>query len=362
MKILHAITLADLGGAQSVLINICNRAVQNGHEIIVVSESDGPMWNQLDSRIVQVKIHELHRKINVFKDFVALLKLKKIYSSIKPDIIHLHSSKIGILGRLAFPKNKVIYTVHGFDSIRIANRRFLFIEKILKKKAKKIVAVSNYDFNMLYQEGISENVMTIYNGIEDCSNSDDQKKLSKNTIEKLQQIQRNYFVVMVISRISMQKKFDLFCEIAKAMESDKRFLFVWIGNKSEEDVSSNNILMLGEISNASQCFRYADLCLLPSNYEGLPISIIEALSFGVPVVASDVGGVSEILNGFNGFAVENTVDSFVMVLEKIKKSEKLFQSLSLNARQTYLEQFTINKMSDQYEKLYWNVKNNDCEN
>lgn len=358
MKILHAITLADLGGAQSVLINICNRAVQNGHEVFVVSEVNGPMWEQLDSRIVQIKINEIQREINVLKDFLTLIKLKKIYSSIKPDIIHLHSSKIGALGRLAFPKQKIIYTVHGFDSIRIANRKFLFIEKALKKYTKKIVAVSKYDFNMLNEEGIVENTMTIYNGIEDCSILDCHKILSQNIIEKLEQLQKDYFVVMAISRISPQKKFDLFCDIAKTMENDKRFLFVWIGNKPEENISNNNILMFGEISNASQCFRYADVCLLPSNYEGMPISIIEALAFGVPVVASDVGGVSEILDNNNGFVVNNTIEAFVKVLKKLESSEKIYQSSALKSRQTYIEKFTINQMFEKYERLYWDVKNN----
>lgn len=359
MKILHAITLADLGGAQSVLINICNRAVQNEHEVFVVSEVNGPMWDQLDDRIIQIKIDELQREINALKDFRTLIKLKKIYSSIKPDIIHLHSSKIGALGRLAFPSRKIVYTVHGFDSIRIANKKFLFIEKALRNYARKIVAVSEYDLNMLAREGIADNTLTIYNGIEDCSNNKFSDGLDQNVERKLQALKKDFFVVMAIARISPQKKFDLFCDIAKTLKNDKRFIFVWVGNGHDKTVNDENIIMLGEVPKASQCFRYADVCVLPTNYEGLPISIIEALAFAIPVVASNVGGVPEILNGQNGFAVNNTVESFVETLKKLKDSSNLYQKISSEARITYAEKFTIVQMSEKYEELYFDIKNKD---
>lgn len=357
MKILHIITRSDLGGAQSVVINLAN-AMSEKHEITVVAGEDGPMWDALDNSISKIKIKEIVRDISVINDGIALFKLKRIYSSIKPDIVHLHSSKIGALGRLAFPSKKIIYTVHGFDSIRIANRKFLFIEKLLKKFTRKIVAVSDYDFKMLKQEGIVGNTVTIYNGIEDCSILKFNKILSNEIKYQLEELKKNHFVIMAIARISPQKKFDLFCDIAKAMENNKRFIFVWVGNNSNEIVDNANVIMLGEIPKASQCFRYADVCVLPTNYEGLPISIIEALAFGIPVVASNVGGVPEILDDNNGSAVSNTIESFVDVLKKLEASDQIYQSSALHSRKTYVEKFTINKMAEKYETLYLEVKNN----
>jgi hypothetical protein len=168
MKILQAITLADLGGAQSVLINLCTCLINDGHEVIVVSELEGQMWDILPDDIKKIKIKNLQRSIHPLKDLRVILQLRKIYKQYNPDVIHLHSSKMGLLGRLAFPKSKIIYTVHGFDSIRVAYRKFLFFEKLLSRRTKYIIGVSQYDYNNFISEKLSKNnISYIYNGIID---------------------------------------------------------------------------------------------------------------------------------------------------------------------------------------------------
>jgi hypothetical protein len=104
-------------------------------------------WDILPEKIKKVKITNLQRSIHPIKDLKTVLHLRKLYAKYKPDVMHLQFSKIGLLGRLAFPKAKIIYTVHGFDSICLAYRKFLFIEKLLSGKAKYIVGVSQYDYN-----------------------------------------------------------------------------------------------------------------------------------------------------------------------------------------------------------------------
>jgi hypothetical protein len=170
MKILQAITLADLGGAQSVLINLSECLINDGHEVIVVSEPEGPMWDILSDKVEKVKIKNLQRSINLLKDLKVIFQLRKIYRQYKPDVVHLHSSKMGLLGRVAFPKSRIIYTVHGFDSIRVAYRKFLFIEKLLSNRAKYITGVSKYDYNNFISEKLSKtNISYIYNGVIDYS-------------------------------------------------------------------------------------------------------------------------------------------------------------------------------------------------
>jgi hypothetical protein len=170
MKILQVITLADLGGAQSVLINLSESLVSDGHDVIVVSELEGPMWDILSEKIEKIKIKSLQRSIHPVKDLKTILQLRRLYKQYKPDVVHLHSSKIGLLGRLAFPKSKIIYTVHGFDSIRIAYRKFLFVEKLLSYRTKYIVGVSQYDYNNFISEKLGKNnISYIYNGIIDYS-------------------------------------------------------------------------------------------------------------------------------------------------------------------------------------------------
>jgi hypothetical protein len=119
----------------------------------------------LDSKVKYFKLNSLVRKISPVNEFRTLFSFNQLYRQYKPDIIHLHSSKAGILGRVAFPKNKIVYTVHGFDSIRLAYRKYLPVERFLQDRCKAIVAVSRYDEDNLKNEHIIQNIKRVYNGI-----------------------------------------------------------------------------------------------------------------------------------------------------------------------------------------------------
>jgi glycosyltransferase involved in cell wall biosynthesis len=165
MKIFQIVTLSELGGAQSVVVKLSN-ALSKEHEVIVIAgEGDGKMFQLLNPNIRYIKLNSLKRKISPVNEIRTIYSFNQLYQKYKPDIIHLHSSKAGILGRLVFPKNKVIYTVHGFDSIRLEYRQYLPVERFLQNRCKAIVAVSHYDENNLRSEHINHNVKCVYNGI-----------------------------------------------------------------------------------------------------------------------------------------------------------------------------------------------------
>jgi glycosyltransferase involved in cell wall biosynthesis len=165
MKIFQIVTLSDLGGAQSVVVNLSN-ALSKKHEVIVIAgEGDGKMFQMLNSSIKYFKLNSLKREISPINEIRTICSFYQLYLKYKPNVIHLHSSKAGILGRLVFPKNKVIYTVHGFDSIRLAYRKYLPVERFLQNRCKAIVAVSHYDEKNLRLEQITHNVKCVYNGI-----------------------------------------------------------------------------------------------------------------------------------------------------------------------------------------------------
>jgi glycosyltransferase involved in cell wall biosynthesis len=97
----------------------------------------------------------------------------------------------------------------------------------------------------------------------------------------------------------------------------------------------------------------ADVFVLPSNYEGLPVVIIEALSHGKPVVASNVGGVSELVaDGVNGYLVNNVPEEFAEKIDTLLKDENLIARFSKNARNTYEEKFTLEQMVKKYGEVY----------
>lgn len=346
MKIFHIVTVSEYGGAQSVIANLLS-AFAPDNETFILYGGEGEAWQDLDAKITRLKISKHRKKISL-KDIFPLFRL--IYYRIKynPDIIHLHSSKMGILGRIAFSPKKIVLSMHGFDCIRMAHKKFIVVERIFQHRAARIVAVGGHDVNVLKIEGIDKNVDMVYNGIMDYTkiNFDEKDFRLVPTIKEIKQKYRS--VIMCIARISGQKKFDLFVDIAKIMPDDA---FVWIGNKEEMTGLPENIYCLGEASNAHFYLKYADVFILPSNYEGLPISILEALSYSVPAVASDVGAISEVLDGTNGFVVENTPEAFKEKIEYCLQPEN-HSAMSEAARESYLKDFTIDKMVEGYKRVY----------
>ena len=341
MIILQVITLCELGGAQSVVVNLANRLSEEHRVIVAAGEGDGKMWPLLSPKIERVRIPSLLRKLSPVNDVKTIFELRKLYRKYKPDIIHLHSSKVGILGGVAFPKSKVVYTVHGFDSIRVAYRKYLPIEKALQNRCRAIVGVSRYDERNLLNEGITNHVSMIYNGIYPPCN------LSADPFTGIKGYKRK---VLCIARLAAPKRIDLFLEVAALLP---QYAFIWIGNKENVTMKhTDNVFFMGNLPNAGAYNRYADLFFLPSNYEGLPIVIIEALACGKPVVASAVGGISELLDGNNGFAVENTASRMAEKIEYILSDETMYRQMALAAEQTYLQSFTVDKMVDGYVQIY----------
>ncbi|WP_165040552.1 glycosyltransferase [Dysgonomonas sp. ZJ709] len=346
MRIFQVITVSEYGGAQTIVANLI-KSLSPKHEVFVLYGGNGEAWSQLGSNFTRIKLCK-HRKGVSWKDFFLLLKLFYYRIKYRPDVVHLHSSKMGALGRMAFNPKKIVYTVHGFDSIRKGYRKFLIVEQKLKDRAFRIVGVSKYDVNCLREEGISENVVRIYNAVTDnyITHSNEQDSIT----HELELIKIKYpQIVMCISRISKQKKLDLFLDVAKRMP---KYAFVWIGNKETIPNLPENVFCLGEAHSASIYLRYADVFMLPSNYEGLPMSLLEALSFGVPIVASAVGGITEILDGKNGFSIVNKSYLFEEKIEYILSDNNVHNKMSEYAREYYLANFTIEKMVDAYTSIF----------
>lgn len=344
MKILIVITRSELGGAQTVVLQLANTLCQEHEVVLVAGEGDGKMWELVDERVTQERIPELQRAISIKNDLIAAYKLRKIYRKYRPDVVHLHSSKAGVLGRLIFPAKRVVYTVHGFDSIRLAFRKFLPLERLLQHRTKAIVGVSNYDHNNLLSERIKKNVSTIYNGIcrPDCG-----------TIKDTQVFDKYNKVVLTIARLNPPKDPQLFIDVARLLP---QYGFIWIGNQEEVTQFGeipHNCHFLGNIVNAGAYCSKADIFMLPSNYEGLPMVIIEAMSFGKPVVASDVGGVSEIVrNDQNGYTLKNNAKEFADKIEYILCNKDVYDRFSHKSQEIYSSELTVDKMVNGYLNLY----------
>ena len=341
MLIFQVITCSCLGGAQSVLAHLANTLCKKNKVVVIAGEGDGSFWDLLDKQIIKYPCPSLKRAISPYNDIKTITFFKRLYSEYQPDIIHLHSSKAGMLGRIAFPANKVVYTVHGFDSIRLAFRKLLPLERMMQTSCAAIVGVSNYDKKNLKKEKITKNVSVIYNGTP-IPETDDSIKWDIPSQYK--------YKVLCIARLLPPKNASLFIETAKLLPD---YAFIWIGNQKKVTHHPKNVFFLGNMPQAGHYNKLADIFILPSNYEGLPVVILEAMSYGKPIVASDVGGISEIvLNGINGYVVQNQAKNFAEKIEQVLNDPIRYKQFSEESLRIYNEELTLDKMAKAYMKVY----------
>lgn len=298
-KILYIVEAMG-GGIFSYIVDLSNELI-NYYDIYIAyavrKQTPQNYMDYFDKRINLIKVENFCRSINPIKDIKAMLELKQIEKKIKPDIIHLHSSKAGAIGRIAFNgKIPMFYTPHGYSFLMEncnAIKRILFksIEYICAKR--KCVTISCSAGEHLETLKLTKKAVYVNNGI-------NINELQKN-IDKTEKI-NHPFTVFTLGRICYQKDPTLFNEIAKQL-SDIRF--IWIGDgELRNELNSSNIEVTGWVDRM-KAIKYAvnaDVFILPSRWEGLPISLLEAMYMKkICIVSNVIGNRDVIINNYNGF-------------------------------------------------------------
>ncbi len=358
LRILHIVTNADLGGAPRVVTELANRASRDGHACAVASVPEGPLWEGLLPSVERIRLLWLRREIEPLVEIRAWFELRRLFGAWKPDIIHLHSSKVGVLGRLASGARaqSIVYTIHGFDTILKSYRAFLPLERMLAGRCGALVPVSDYDARSLMAARIGGAHHLIRNGVTDRRG---RKGGDAGAIEAFGAARAaGAKVVLCIARLARPKRFDLFVEVARRFEA-REARFFWIGNvpgSLEEAgiVAPPNAVFLGELPEAGNYANYCDVFLLLSDYEGLPMSVLEAMSCGKPVVASRVGGLPEALGADCGALVDNEAGQVETALRGLLEPGRAARAGEA-VRERYEASFSAEAMWENYLELYGSI-------
>lgn len=356
--VLHIVTNADLGGAPRVVTELANAAAGAGSPVAVAAMATGPMWDALAPSVQRFPLRFMKRQIRPWSDLACLFELRALIRKLNPRVVHTHSSKAGVLGRLAAPKSlrgALVYTVHGFDTIRKAHRLFLPLERLLAKRTGAIVPVSAYDRDNLVAEKVDGRLELIPNGVSDRRGrvgSDHEALASLRAARKA-----GRRVVLSVARLASPKRFDIFAQAAGMCGDGVEFF--WIGNPQDRAELERTfgqlpttLHLLGELPEAGDYINECDVFVLVSDYEGLPMSVLEALACGKPVVASGVGGIPEALEGGAGIVVENDAGTVAEALRGLLASQERCAALATAARRRYEERYSVNAMAASYDHLY----------
>lgn len=354
IKVLH-ISEPFVAGVYKYIKDICHFFEGNtdfDQHVIYSPSREGTSIEKIEADFNDVSLYpiEMQRSISPIKDFKAMVKIYKTIKSIKPDIIHLHSSKAGIIGRIAgklYSKAEIYYTPNGYAFVRedissIKKKLFFLIEKYATVLlGGTTLACGDTEYDLAKKIGPSQ---LIRNGII----PDSFGNLPKNS----QQVQ----TIGSVGRLSNQKNPQLFNKIAECFPDIQ---FVWVGDgELRHELTSNNIIITGWKSNKDviQKVKEFDVFIQTSLWEGLPFTILEAMALRKPIVATDViGNKDAVEHGYNGFLC-SSLDDFKNAVVELTQNKDLRNQMEANSRKRVVEFFDQNKNFKQLEMVYASAK------
>lgn len=366
IKVMHVIHEMGPGGAERVVLNYLKK--MNKYHFVpmvcVLRKIHSKEREKIET--MGVKLHYIGKEPGW--DWRACLNLAKILRKEQIDVMHLHNFSAIAYGTLAslMACNPIIFStehnVIGETMSRSSYSRSR-IKNALQIFHKKVICVSNAvkQSQMQFSLLLSNKYVTIYNGIEaDIYNN----AIEKNKFKEELGIRKKNIVVGIIASMFPQKAHEIFIKAAKRVLSsvpETRFLIIGDGPRRTEleKLVSNmhlqkEIYFLGVRDDVPKLMKSIEILALSSNWEGFPITILEAMASGVPVVATDVGGNREaITNGITGFLVPK--GDYIALAEKIIElatDKKKRMDIGAAGKKKLLEKFTSEIMVRRTEKLY----------
>ena len=363
IRILHI--TQSYGGVQTYILNVIRNSDKQKYNYAVLCPR-----SEL-SRICKewgVNVYCVNIKRSPhFLDIICLIKIIVVIIKYNPDILHVHSAKAGVLGRLAsfVTRKKVIYTPHAFSYLGYSGfNRFIFrsIEKLFRSLTDVLLAVSNSEKEhaICELEYNAENVIVIPNSIELRHQKNDRHYKLCNTVGMIGRLifQKNPLmfvnIALEIHAKYPQMKFFLLGE--GYLDFLKKEVFYLIKkNKAEEFIK---ILKWGKYD-IEQFYNEIEIFILTSRFEGLPFALLEAMERGIPCVATSVDGNKDVIdNGINGFLVEdNSMSDMIEKLSLLIEYKNLRENIGIAGKKRIDEVFNIEKNIKLIENVYYSICN-----
>lgn len=306
MRVLQVITRMDsVGGAQRHVAELARKAVEKGHELHLAYGGGMALETGELAGVHLHAIADLVRPIAPWKDFCALLALRRLIKEIRPDLVATHSTKAGVLGRYAawMTATPDVHTVHGWSLCFSGNRlkRFLYsqIEGKTHRLADGVICVSEFDRRHALSLGLkSARLKVIYNGRPDAPEAE--KKPSRPGEPR----------IISVGRLAWPKQPG---QLLRFLASHPEAHLDQVGGGPDERTTmelanelgvSGRTVFHGHVDNIYPLLERADVFALASDWEGFPMSTLEAMSAGMPTVVSGVGGAGEAVEeGQTGYVI-----------------------------------------------------------
>jgi glycosyltransferase involved in cell wall biosynthesis len=386
VRIVHILTRFVPGGAQRIVQNLVEGLDKNRYDVALIIGSED--WNdpakkqQLQQKKVElIVVPNLVRNVNPFKDLASVFEIYGFLMKWQPDIVHTHTSKAGIVGRFAAWMAKVpvrIHTPHGHiyqpgseiegvPKQGLTLKLFLALERMMGSFSDRIITLTSLEQkeSLALSIGRADQFVTIHNAI--SIPSLDQLP-GKFVTRREFKIPERAFIVGTVGRLSAVKGHFEFLQAAKlSCLENPDFHFVLVGEGPQasrlkswvhENGIQDRVTFLGYQEDVYKILSMYDLFVLPSLYEGFGISVLEAWAMKLPVVATAVGGVKEVVeNEKDGLLVPpSNAGAMKNAIEWMKNNPEAAQKMGEAGYEKLKDRFTNQKMVEAHQTLYESLK------
>jgi len=374
-KIVHLQLLPLMSGVQKVSLDELAHLDPARYERIAVCKCEGEFTEQL--RRIGVRVHlvpELERAISPRRDVQAYLALRDFFRAERPNIVHTHSSKTGILGRLAAKAAKVptiVHTVHGYafpgESRQAIKAIFKFLERKAGQVTNRMIVLNDTDKAIARDLlGVPESRLTLLpNGVDvDAYAPASPERRAALRAGEFGVHDADHVIVGMIGRLWLQKNPQCFVRAAirvTALRPNVSFFMIGDGEfRAELEAAiqasgdAQRIRILGWRGDVPELLKALDLMVLPSRWEGMPLAILEAMSSAVPVVASDIPGNHHLVeDGSDGrlFPLDDDEALAAALIELVDDPGRRAR-FSAQARAKVLARYTLSARMDKITAIY----------
>ena len=368
-KVVHIAQSAG-GVAEYLYMFLKNWKNEDYENILIVSQDYKEQLDRFKPYVTNIYTVPMVREVEAKNDIKSILEIKKIFRQIKPDIVYLHSSKAGAIGRIALAFNfrtKILYNAHGwYFNAQISDKKkriFALIEKMLALKTDKIINISKseYESALKYKIASERKMCIIENGIDFTKFKNNDK--NREETRKKYNIKNNEILIGVVGRLSEQKDPMTMIKAFELVNKEKnntRLMYVGAGELEEnvkqyakEKNISDKVIITGWVNNVEQYIPAFDIAVLPSKWEGFGLVLIEYMACDKPIVASNIGGIADIIRDKeNGLLCnpDNDKEISKKILYMIN-NEKLIKEIS-NKNIEYRKKYDIGYLIKKHEKLF----------
>jgi glycosyltransferase involved in cell wall biosynthesis len=400
IRILRIIARLNIGGPAIQAVSLTHFFSNKGYKTVLVcgkvDSSEGDMgYLAKEKGVTPYYIPELGREISFYGDFKSFVKLRRIIKQFDPDIIHTHTAKAGSLGRLAvlsllifhrrrYRHIKLVHTFHGhvFHSYfnKIKTSIFVWIERFLSRFTNRIITVSplqKKDICHHYQIADPKKVSVIPLGFDlthFSGRTDDREQKRRY----LSHDSDSVLLVGIIGRLTQVKNHRMFLNairFLKSLEKERFFKFIIVGDgalrQELKDYSielgiQDLVFFTGWQRDMPSLYSALDIVVLTSFNEGTPVTLIEAMAAGKPVIATDVGGVRDLFSGIdgkkdpegyelarNGILIPSGKSAILAnALLFIRENRAAALTMSQYARDFVLKRYSMQRLVNDMESLY----------